>query len=218
MKKDKQKTIIPLNKSQKAVVAKLYAHEKTVYYFALSKVKNKSDAEDITSETFERVMKCIDSVVDRDDKGQYYYLISTARSCIIDFFRHKNTETEYAASLEDNSLSNGQEIFANIEARDSGVFAAINKLPKTISVVVSLHYIIGLSVHEISKLQSIGESTIYKYLAAGRDYICNYLDEPELYKLMSKGKHKKSRKKTDEKKNDEALLADKDPLAVTEGK
>lgn len=137
----------------------------TVFRVAYSLVKNCTDAEDITQETFLRLYKSAEQF--QGDENVKAWLIRVAvnisKNHLTSAWTKRKTPLSEEIALENNE--------------DYALLEALNRLDKNYRAVIYLHYYEGYSVSEISGLLGITESNVKARLKRGRDKLKKYLSE-----------------------------------------
>jgi RNA polymerase sigma-70 factor (ECF subfamily) len=134
-------------------------HVQTVYRVCFTYMKNAADAEDLTSETFIRLLKSQPSFT--SEEHEKAWLIRTAINACKDNLKHWWRRRE---DLHDQS---------GILQRDDtyetdDVIQAVLALPKKYKAVVYLYYYEGYKGEEIAKMLGKPHPTIRNYLREAR--------------------------------------------------
>ncbi len=134
-----------------------FRHADTVYRICLSFMKNPSDAEDLSQETFLRLLRSGKEFASPEHEKAW--LIVTASNLCKDQLRHW---WRRRASLEESNLS------YQVTADVSDVVLAIQSLPNGWKTVVYLYYYEGWSTGEISRYLKCPEGTVRSRLDRAR--------------------------------------------------
>lgn len=201
-----------LNKEERAFLENLYKYEGMVLNIAYNHVGNYHDAEDITHDTYEKIAKYRHKIIGAPENEQIAYLIVVTRSCARDKYRKNRRESELFAHLDERITDSEDIDFLQIEASDSGLFAALRQLPKDSTDILLLRSFYGYEVREIADMLGLKESSTYQRLRKAKSELLELLNDPEIDKLGQKGKHKKKKEEQSESEDD------KDPQPVTEDK
>ena len=151
--------------------------ESAVYNLALSILKRKEDAEDVTQETYLRLWRAI---TDTSIESPRSYILRTARNLALDVIR-KNSKREDA----DTVVQGADEEF-EIESEDTdpvsrpdlaylqkmerqAVRESINELPTSARELIILRDLEGLPYSEIAKVLGIPEGTLKSKLFRARE-------------------------------------------------
>ena len=131
-------------------------HAKTVYRVCYTLTKNTHDAEDMTSDTFVKLMNCVNPF--ESDEHEKAWLIRTATNLCKDLLKsHWRKITQIPESLTHSD---------NHETAD--LLEKVLSLPENIKLAVYLHYYEGYKTSEIAKMLGKPEPTVRGYLHRGR--------------------------------------------------
>lgn len=133
-------------------------HADTVYRICFSYLKNAADAEDLTQETFLRLLSSAPSF--ESQRHEKAWLIVTASNLCKDQLRHWWRKRE---SLEDHA-----QYLSAPPSAENETLAAILTLPEKYRLVVCLHYCEGYSTAEIAELLRCPDSTVRSRLLRAR--------------------------------------------------
>lgn len=138
-----------------------------VFRMAYARTNNKTDAEDITQETFIKYMKETKPFEDENHVKAWLLRVTINQSInlVTSAWYRKSTAMEEADAI------------AKELEEKSDVYDAVMKLPEKYRVVVHLYYYEGYSVQEISNLLKIKESTIKSQLKRARAKLKEMLKE-----------------------------------------
>lgn len=127
-----------------------------VYSFALSRLKNESDAADVYQNVFTRLFE---KQPDFSSKQQLkIWILKTAYNCIADIFRARSRECELTNDIEDGGT------------RD-GFYDIIDTLPEKYRDAVYLYYGEGFKIHEISAILGISQSGVKSRLTRAKQML-----------------------------------------------
>ena len=157
MFKIKEKILIWRVKSgDRKAFAQIYDYyNEPIYRFIYFKVSNQEDAQDLTSQTFTKILEyLVNKEEEIDNLRALFY--QTARHLVIDFYRqrHQNIvsfDEEIGDTLTDSqqiSVYDRMEIISDIKQ----VNQVIKQLPDQYREVIILRYIEELSVKETAKI------------------------------------------------------------------
>lgn len=141
-----------------------------VYRLAYARTGNREDAEDITQETFLRLVRAAPAF--RDGEHCKAWLLRVAANCAGDL--HRSPWRRRAVPLEQAG-----QMAAPESPEEQGVEAAILALPEDYRVVVHLYYYEELSTAEIAKVLGKREGTIRTRLSRARAMLREDLQEEE---------------------------------------
>ena len=138
-----------------------------VFRMAYARTNNKTDAEDITQETFIKYMKETKPFEDENHVKAWLLRVTINQSInlVTSAWYRKSTAMEEADAI------------AKELEEKSDVYDAVMKLPEKYRVVVHLYYYEGYSVQEISSILKIKESTIKSQLKRARAKLKEMLKE-----------------------------------------
>lgn len=141
----------------------------TIYRLAYARTGSREDAEDITQETFLRLVRANPQF--RDENHRKAWLLRVAANCASDLFRtpwrRKNRPLEEAEQI----AAKGP------EPEGSGVLEAVLSLPEDYRIPVHLFYYEGMSVAEIAEALGKREGAIRTRLFRARTMLRNKLSE-----------------------------------------
>lgn len=124
-----------------------------VFRFALYLSGNRSDAEDITSETFVRAWAAQDSIVAETVKG---YLFTIARNLFLQGLRRAARQSELPGEMPDAAPSAYQQVEQKAEVK--AVLAAMQKLPQIDRAALIMRTLDELPYQEIARVLGISET------------------------------------------------------------
>lgn len=129
-----------------------------VYRMAYARTGNKSDAEDITQDTFIKYMKETKPFVDENHVKAWLLrvAINSSKNLVTSAWHRKNTSMD-AADLMSTQMEERSE-----------VYDAVLKLPEKYRVVIHLYYFQGYSVEEIAAMLDAKESTVKSWMRRAR--------------------------------------------------
>lgn len=138
-----------------------------VFRMAYARTGNKSDAEDITQDTFIKYMKETKAFVDENHVKAWLLrvAINSSKNLVNSAWHRKNTSMD-AADLMSTQIEDQSE-----------VYNAVLKLPEKYRVVVHLYYFEGYSVEEIATMLSAKESTVKSWMRRARMKLKDMLKE-----------------------------------------
>ncbi len=129
-----------------------------VFRMAYARTGNKSDAEDITQDTFIKYMKETKPFVDENHVKAWLLrvAINSSKNLVNSAWHRKSTSME-ATDLMSVELE-----------EESDVYHAVLKLPEKYRIVIHLYYYEGYSVEEIATMLSAKESTVKSWMRRAR--------------------------------------------------
>lgn len=146
-------------------ILKKYAD--TVYRIAFVRVKNSSDAEDITQEVFVRFIKR-DPVFKSEEHEKAWFIrvaVNCSKTLLLSPWRTRRSDTEKDVPVFDTEKSD--------------VWYAVSSLPEQMRVVIHLFYYENMSVSEISAATGKSISAVKTALHRSRRKLKEILTEEE---------------------------------------
>lgn len=141
-----------------------------VYRLAYARTGNREDAEDITQETFLRLVRAAPAF--RDGEHCKAWLLRVAANCAGDL--HRSPWRRRAVSLEEAG-----QVAAPEPLEENGMRTSILALPENYRVVVHLYYYEDLSTAEIARVLGKREGTIRTRLSRARAMLREDLEKGE---------------------------------------
>ncbi len=129
-----------------------------VYRMAYARTGNKSDAEDITQDTFIKYIKEEKPFVDENHVKAWLLrvAINSSKNLVTSAWHRKNTSMDAV------------DLMSTVMEEESDVYAAVQKLPEKYRIVIHLYYYEGYSVEEIAKMLSANDSTVKSWMRRAR--------------------------------------------------
>ena len=152
--------------------------ESAVYNLALSLLKNKEDAEDVTQETYLRLWRSIAEL--KIESSLKLYILKTARNLALDVIR-KNSKREDADTVvqyadeefeiesEDTDPAARPDLAYLQKMESQAVRESINELPTSARELIILRDLEGLPYSEIATVLGIPEGTLKSKLFRARE-------------------------------------------------
>lgn len=152
--------------------AQIYdAHGETVYRYVHRRCQDHSLAEDVTQDTFMTAIRSTDD----PSTITIAWLITVARNRLFDVLR-RQTKYEEKLQLVANNTSRSNEIDVAERLR---VEAALGTLPVHYRLVLTLHYINGMTVRSIANELDQSLKSIEGLVSRARKELVAVLDETE---------------------------------------
>ena len=153
------------------------ATESAVYNLALSILKRKEDAEDVTQETYLRLWRAI---TDTSIESPKSYILRTARNLALDVIRknsrHEDVDTvvqgadeEFEIEPEDTDPAARPDLAYLQKMESQAVRESINELPTSARELIILRDLEGLPYSEIASVLGIPEGTLKSKLFRARE-------------------------------------------------
>lgn len=135
-----------------------------VYRYAYRKLQNKEQAEDITSETFLKALKNLDSYESRMNGGLDIWMYSIERNCIRDWFR-KNAGVEVLPLEEKwgnvlDPLIEDPYVLIEREEIEKTVDEALKEIPAQYREVIELRFFKKKRIKEIATMLGKKEGAV----------------------------------------------------------
>lgn len=143
-------------------------HGQAVYRLAYARTGNRQDAEDVTQETFLRLVRAAPEF--RDEDHCRAWLLRVAANCAGDLFRAPWRRRELPPEETEH-------IPAPPEPETGGVLEAVLALPERYRLPVHLFYYEELSIEEIAKVLGIRAGTVRTRLTRAREKLREALKE-----------------------------------------
>lgn len=132
----------------------LYADD--IYRFLLVHVRDDALAQDLTSDTFLKAWKQIDTFDWRHSRG---WLYAIARNTLTDHWRkHKSLPLDETIEIVDDKPSHEEIMDTKLEAKRAA--KALAKLPHDMKSVVTLRFMHGYSARQTAEALDISESNV----------------------------------------------------------
>ncbi len=152
--------------------------ENAVYNLALSILKKKEDAEDVTQETYLRLWRSISEL--KIESSLKLYILRTARNLALDLIRKNSRredadtvvqgdDGEFELDVEDTDFLSRPDIAYLQKLEAETIREAINELPTSARELIILRDLEGLPYSEISNLLGFAEGTLKSKLFRARE-------------------------------------------------
>lgn len=162
-----------LSESRRDALSAAYdSYSDMLFRVALAQLGNAEDAMDAVHDVF---LKYHDNKVSFNDPEheRAWFIRATVNRCH-DIFRHKAVRNHL-------TLEDAEHLAADSSDGDSvaQLYRALEQIPEKYRAAVTLHYLEGFSVEEISDMLRISVSGVKMRLARGRDALRNYIEKEE---------------------------------------
>ena len=144
-------------------------HGQAVYRLAYARTGNREDAEDVTQETFLRLVRAAPKF--RDEDHCRAWLLRVAANCAQDLFRAPWRKRERPIEEAERVPAPGQ------VPEPGGVLEAVLSLPESYRLPVHLFYYEGLSIREIAGVLGKREGAVRTSLTRARALLRDKLKE-----------------------------------------
>ena len=152
--------------------------ERAVYNLALSIVKKKEDAEDVTQETYLRLWRAASEL--KLESSLKLYILRTARNLAFDLIRKNSkrdeidtvildAEGEFEIDIADDSPDSRPDESYLRKIEKEVVRQSIEELPSAAREIIVLRDIEGLSYTEIAEMLGLAEGTLKSKLFRARE-------------------------------------------------
>lgn len=152
--------------------------ERAVYNLALSIVKKKEDAEDVTQETYLRLWRAASEI--KLESSLKLYILRTARNLALDLIRKNSkrdeidtvildAEGEFEIDIADDSPDSRPDESYLRKIEKEVVRQSIEELPSAAREIIVLRDIEGLSYTEIAEMLGLAEGTLKSKLFRARE-------------------------------------------------
>jgi RNA polymerase sigma-70 factor (ECF subfamily) len=138
-----------------------------VFRYVSWRVENQTDAEDLVSEIFSKVLANIRSFRWREGATFSSWIFRIARNVLIDYYRTKPEQVriDNLPEIESNSILPEeaiarQELFEELQSM-------IKKLPNSQAEIVTMRFFTGMRNKEIAQVLNISEKTVASNLYRG---------------------------------------------------
>lgn len=147
------------NKDQKSQTRLINKFWVSVFSFVMKKVKDETEADEITVNVFSKVLSKIDLY---DPNFQFKtWVLTIAQNTIIDYWRKKSREsetpTEYMEEFR-NTLAKSPEELMISEEEDKEIIKVIESLEANYQEIINLRFFEEKSIKEISDILNISVS------------------------------------------------------------
>lgn len=158
-------------------------HYQNLCFFVYTLTHDQVLAEDVVQDAFISLHHNLDSLPP-EEKVYKSFLYTTARNSVLNLHRRNNVVKKYHARMPFVDIQEGDFDNAIIKTE---VLAEINKiienLPASCQNIMRMHYVLGLSVKEISEQLNISPNTVKTQKLRGLRYIKSKLN-PEFFILL----------------------------------
>ena len=143
-----------------------------MYRISLAQLQNSEDAADAVHDVFVRFLDSSISFIDENHE-KAWFIRATVNRCK-DIYRKRKIRTHL-------SIDEIRETVADISQADTAfeVIKSLDSLPEKNRIVITLHYLEGFSVDEISQMLSIGNSAVKMRLSRGREALKEIISREE---------------------------------------
>ena len=132
------------------------AYYRKVMGYLRARINNTAEAEDLSSEVFEKILKKYDSY-DQSKASVSTWIFSITRNTLIDHYRR----TKPTGELDEN-ISDGTELDEDLLQDEtlSELAAALKKLPQQLQDIIVLRYYDGKPLTEIAEMMRLSYGAV----------------------------------------------------------
>lgn len=154
--------LLRFSQGQETAFAAVYDHfYDRVYGFAKRWIKEQSDVEDITADSFLKLWNKRDSFESMDNIGAFLYI--TVRNGCFNFLKHAQIKIDKQDDIRRQLEESNEMDFANMEVRAEFlklVYAEVEKMPSKMKSIFLLSYRDGLKPAEIAEKLELHVQTV----------------------------------------------------------
>ena len=146
---------------------------KEIFLFVKNKVSSKQEAEDITQETFTRVIQNTNVI-----QNKRAFLYRVAKNVIIDEIRKNKNVSEICFNEEEyiqDQVKTEEKII--LDNQTKYLMAEIDTLPKKRKQAFILHVLNGYSRKEVADIMDLSVGAVEKHITRATAQLKNYLNE-----------------------------------------
>ncbi|WP_437187268.1 RNA polymerase sigma factor [Planctomicrobium sp. SH668] len=152
----------------------IHDHYEVVYRFAYRISGSRTDAEDLTQQTFLLVCRKLDQL--RDNSRPLPWLFTIVRNC---FLKSKQKVKQNDVQFDEENWHVRSENGWTEDYDEEALQAALQELPETFRTPVLLYYFDNLSYKEIADILEIPLGTVMSRLARGKENLRSRLSETD---------------------------------------
>jgi RNA polymerase sigma-70 factor (ECF subfamily) len=158
--------LIQQAKSKPDAFCELYKlHLEPIYQFIFFRVKSREIAEDLTSSTWEKILKGIVSFKSNNEAAFRAWIFQIARNTVFEHYRQKNELplNEEALAIKSEEALPSQEVQTKENSEE--IRCLIEALPDAQKEIVIMKFFSDLKNKEIAKILEISEKTVASNLS-----------------------------------------------------
>jgi RNA polymerase sigma-70 factor (ECF subfamily) len=156
-----------LLEQEKLLESWIEAHTKALLNLAFTYVRDWAAAEDRVQDAFIKAYRAKDTLI--HIREPYSWLARIVINECISFYRKMRRETT-VASLPEQVQESAEDVYLRSEARRD-LHDAVRALPARISAPMTLFYLHGLKVDQVSKFLAVKPVTVRTRLMRGRQHL-----------------------------------------------
>lgn len=162
-----------LSRDSKTLLEAAYdKYANMLYRLAFSHLQRREDAEDAVQDVFTKYMNTSPRFT--DDEHERAWLVRVTVNRCHDMLRRGKIR-------EHDSLDDISDLPEQADGTANSVLRAVFALPEKYKTAITLHYLEGFSVEEISSMLGISLSAVKMRLSRGRELLKDLLDKEENY-------------------------------------
>lgn len=159
-------------------------NEQWMFKKAFFLLKNEHDAEDVVMESFEKTLRNIQNILDYPKPIIVSYLGKVVKTVTLDEIRKKNRKKEVSYEeieyfLSNNAFTDSSGIYLTNPFNEELQELMDSNLTDEEMEYIKLKFIDDMNVNDISALQKISISSVYKKLQKIKTHIGNIINEDE---------------------------------------
>lgn len=168
---------VPDNDDKIAILYQEFAH--SIWYVAMSYMKDDQLAEDIVQETFLRLTTCPEKVGRIETSQTRRFLFTIAKHCCIDLLRHQSRHGElaYEEYMDFEAPSNQEPPLEHLVMQETleDIRRALERMPERYQTPLELRLVYGFTNKEIAALLNISPNLVGVQLLRARGMINKFL-------------------------------------------
>ena len=168
---------IPDNNDKIGILYQKFAH--SIWYVAMSYMKDDQLAEDIVQETFLRLTTCPEKVGRIETSQTRRFLFTIAKHCCIDLLRHQSRhgESAYEEYMDFEAPSNQEPPLEHLVMQETmeDIRRALERMPERYQTPLELRLVYGFTNKEIAALLNISPNLVGVQLLRARGMIKKFL-------------------------------------------
>jgi len=170
---------------RETVHTRLLEGMRSIYGFALSRLGNESEAEELTSNIIYKVLSSAETV--RDENRFHSFMWRIAENSYVDFIRSRTRERSRTAILSDDISDTDNSLSDDIISREeiAALRRELSLLSEKYRRAVVLYYMNDLSCSEIAELLDISTEMVKYYLFRGRKILKEGMNMERSYGILS---------------------------------
>lgn len=168
------------NEEDKSKFEQLYnQYRQLMFYIAKGILHDDSLAEDAVQQAFVKIIDNLQKIIDPDCPQTKSYVVIIVKHAALDMLKQRNRHKDFSYEEMKENGGMGERVPSTLdgEAEYRILISAIRSLPQNYTDVLSLRYINGYSVEEISKMLNLSMANTRKILQRARNKLEQILRE-----------------------------------------